>query len=76
MINYVGTWWNDANIDLVEIDGCVYALYGWNGEKFTSCWKCTGEFHTEASGEEYSIRPVHKEVSKDEWEIVGYEVCV
>lgn len=35
----VGAWWNDSNIDLVEIDGTVYALNGWNGEEFTDCWK-------------------------------------
>ena len=28
----VGYWWNDKSIELVEIDGEVYALYGWNGE--------------------------------------------
>lgn len=56
------------------MDGEVYALYGWNGEEYGSCWKCTGEFLTEASREEYTLKPVYKEVAEDEWEIVNYEV--
>ena len=69
-----GYWWNDKSIELVEIDGSVYALYGWNGEEYGNCWKCTGEFLTEASREEYTLKPVYKEVAEDEWEIVNYEV--
>ena len=69
-----GYWWNDKSIELVEIDGSVYALYGWNGEEYGNCWKCTGEFLTEASKEEYTLKPVYKEVAEDEWEIVNYEV--
>lgn len=70
----VGRWWNDKSIELVEIDGEVYALYGWNGEVYGNCWKCTGEFLTDASKEEYTLKPVYKEVAEDEREIVNYEV--
>lgn len=69
-----GYWWNDKSIELVEIDREVYALNGWNGEEYGNCWKCTGEFLTEASKEEYTLKPVYKEVDEDEWEIVNYEV--
>lgn len=78
MVKYVGTWWNDHSIDLVEIDGDVYALYGWNGEKYTSCWKCSGECYTEPSDEEYSVFPEYEEVCEPDCEpefvVVSYSV--
>ena len=70
----VGTWWNDSSVDLVEIDGTVYALNGWNGEEFTDCWKCSGEYNMEASKEYCTIKPQYREIEEDEFEIVGYEV--
>ena len=69
-----GYWWNDKSIELVEIDGEVYALYGWNGEEYGNCWKCTGEFLMDASEEEYTLKPIYEEVAEGEWEIVNYEV--
>ncbi|ALA47993.1 hypothetical protein ABE137_12475 [Brevibacillus laterosporus] len=71
---FKGTWWNDNNIELVEIDGEVFALNGWDGEAFTKSWKCTGEFHMEASEELYIITPIYDEVDEDEFNVVGYEV--
>lgn len=70
----IGTWWNDSNIDLIEIDGTVYALNGWNGDEFTNCWKCLGEYYTDASKERYTVRPQYREIKEDEFEIVAYEV--
>lgn len=69
----VGTWWADKDIELVEIDGKVYALNGWNGEKHTDCWECVGEDKMEASEERYEITPITEEV-EGEFETVGYEV--
>jgi hypothetical protein len=71
---YVGKWWNDKSIDLVEINGRVYALYGWNGEEWAQCWECLGDDYMEASEERYTIRPIYEEVDEDEWEIVAYQV--
>ena len=70
----VGRWWNDKEIELVEIDGKVYALNGWNGESYLKSWECTGEGLMDASEEEYSITPQYEEVENDEFEIVGYTV--
>ena len=67
---YRGTWWNDASISMYEIDGEVYALYGWNGETYLHCWKCIGEDHMTASEEEYEISPVYDEDDN----IVEYEI--
>jgi hypothetical protein len=52
----------------------VYALNGWNGEKFIHCWKCSGEFYHDASKEEYELTPIYKENEYDSYDIVGYEV--
>lgn len=71
---YVGKWWNDKSIDLVEVDGKVYALYGWNGEEWTQCWECLGDDFMEASEERYVIRPIYEEVDEEEWEIAAYEL--
>jgi len=70
----VGRWWNDSSIELVEIDGEVYALGGWNGERYGNCWKCTGKYNMEASEEEYEIMPIYEKIDEDEYEIIGYEV--
>ena len=70
----VGHWWNDQEIELVEIDGSVYALNGWNGEMYTNCWKCTGENNMDASQEEYEITPQCIEIEEDVFEIVDYDV--
>lgn len=69
----VGNWWADKEIELVEIDGKVYALNGWNGEKYIDCWEAIGEDHAEASEEKYEITPISEEVDGD-FETVGYEV--
>src|SRR5690625_4161107 len=69
----VGTWWNDKEIELVEIDGKVYALNGWNGESYLKSWECTGEDYMDASEKEYCITPQYEEV-EGEFEIVGYIV--
>lgn len=69
----VGNWWADKGIELVEIEGTVYGLNGWNGEKYTESFKVTDADHTEASEEEYSIVPQYEEIDS-EYQIVGYEV--
>lgn len=71
---HAGTWWTDKSIELVEIEGTVYALNGWNGEKYLNCWECIGEDNMEASKEEYVITPILKEIEEDEFEIVRYEI--
>lgn len=63
----VGTWWNDKNIDLVEIDGRIFALYGWNGSKYCNCWECVG---LDAGDERYILTPQYD----DEFNVVNYDV--
>lgn len=70
----VGYWWNDKEIELVEIDDTVYALNGWDGEQYNHCWICSGENNMDASEEEYTIRPEYIEIDEDEFEIIKYNV--
>ena len=71
-----GTWWNDSSIELVKIGNEVYALNDWNGEEYTSCWKCTGEYNNIESKEEYVITPLYEQMTEDEYEIIGYRIEV
>jgi hypothetical protein len=72
--NNVVNWWNDKKIKLVNINGAVYALNGWNGERYYNCWKCTGEFLMDASKEKYVITPIYEEQTEDVFELIGYEI--
>ena len=51
--------WLDTDIDVVEIDGALYALNGWNGEKYLHCWKCIDRFTADPDNREYEIAPVY-----------------
>lgn len=67
----VGNWWNDDSIELIEIDGEIYALYGWNGEQYLHCWKCIDRYTAVDDGVEYEIKPIYNE----DYEIIGYEMA-
>ena len=69
-----GKWWNDVGISLVEIEGIVYALHGFNGEAYYNCWRISGEHLTEASKEKYTLKPVYRELEDEEFEIIDYTV--
>lgn len=64
-----GRWWN-GDQELIEKNGEVYALNGWNGESYTDSWKCVGEHHMEASQESYTITPIYDEIG----DAVDYEI--
>lgn len=66
-----GKWWNSRDVDLIEKDGTIYALHGWNGESYTESWQVVGR--TESVGK-FDIRPVYEQVGDDQFEIVDYEV--
>lgn len=53
-------WFSSAcDIPVYEIEGKLYALHGWNGEVYTSCWKCVDSF-TSVGGKDYTARPVYR----------------
>ena len=81
-------YWNNGTLPMVEVDGEIFVLAGWNGEKYTDCWKCKDQW-TEIDDGEYSLRPVYRfedeeidldsvEENSEEWykltEIVDYNV--
>ena len=72
----LGTWWNDKEIEIVEIEGRPIALSGWNGEMYTDCWEVVemkGNEGFDIKVDNLEIKPVYEEVDEDDWEIVGYE---
>lgn len=79
----IGSWWADNNIDVAEIDGELYALYGWNGEKWTECWKCAGEvvngiiFDAADDSRSYVVRPILAPIGDpedDQWDYADFEI--
>ena len=69
----VGMWWNSNDIKMYRIGTEVFALNGWNGEKYTECWKCTGENNMDASKEVYEITPTYEEYDED-YILIGFNV--
>lgn len=72
----IGTWWNDRDIDLVEIEGEIFRLAGWNGEEFTNCWKCLNEFDADPDNRSYNIRLIYDEKENENggFDIIDYQI--
>lgn len=76
----IGKWWANKNIDLLEYEGKVYALNGWNGHEYGNCWMCEGEYNLEAGEESYTITPEIGEYLEDEendcytWDVIDYVI--
>lgn len=62
--------WNNRNIEVVKIDNCWYALDGWNGEKYTDCWRTDENTIAIDDGAVYEAIPIYSH----EWEIIDYEI--
>ena len=67
-------WWTGDNIEIVEIEGKLYALYGWNGETYNHCWECADRYTVIDEKTEYTIRPIYEENADGDFDIVGYEI--
>lgn len=71
-------WWNDKNIEVVEIENNYIALDGWNGEKWTDCFEVAdrhGDAFYEMVRDGLEVQPVYTENSDGDFEISGYEFC-
>lgn len=76
MSKWVGTLWNNSDIEIWEIDGRMFALYGWNGEDYCDSWEVSDKDGFDAIDPDttYRIRPITEEIDEDEWEIVGMDL--
>ena len=73
----MNTWFASKEIEVVEIEGKWYALYGWNGEIYMDCWETEKPTHGTSHDvleDNIAIRPIYKEIEEDNFELVGYEV--
>ena len=69
-------WWT-GDIEVVEVEGRMIALDGWNGEEYTDCWeveeiKIDTAYGVKVDG--LQVRPVYQEVDDGEFELDGYEL--
>lgn len=56
----VGSLWNNRDIKIVEVDGELFAVNGWNGESYRDCWKVLDvEGLEQADDKEYILTPVY-----------------
>ena len=74
----VGYLWNDKDLEIIEQDGEMYVLYGWNGEAYYNCWKVLDSQGLDRVEEdvEYTLIPVYEEIEEDEYIIVRYEIHI
>ena len=77
----IGYWVGTTDIPVVSIDGELYALDGWNGEKWLHCWKCIDRYTAADDDREYEIIPHYDWEDYDEDAdvmdddtLTGYEV--
>ena len=73
--------WSNKNIEVVEIDGRWFALYGWNGEAYYNCWETDENTIAIDSDNKYEIKPIYQGIGEpdedgdyDQYDIVGYEI--
>ena len=62
-MKHVGFWngGKHESIEMVEVDGTIYALNGWNGEKYLDCWKCIDERTVDpAEPGSFAAKPIHR----------------
>ena len=72
-MKFVGTWWNDKNIEIYMVEGKRIALNGWNGETYEDCFEVSEDLH-EILVEGIRLKPIYKAIAEDELEIVDYEI--
>lgn len=84
-MKFVGYLWNDKNIEIVEVDGEMFALYGWNGEAYCDCWKVLDAQGLDRVEEdtEYILTPIYKGIGipdeegcYENYEVVDYSISI
>lgn len=59
-------------VPLIKKDGGIYALYGWDGERYTECWRHYGDYGIETK-DSFTITPIYAQ-SGGIREIIDYEI--
>lgn len=81
----VGYLWNNKNLEIIEQNGEMYVLYGWNGEAYYDCWKVLDPqgFDRVDEDTEYILKPVYQgdgalneDGDYDEYETISYEIYI
>ena len=83
-VEAVGALMNDRDYPIIEADGKLLVLSGWDGEDYNRCWEVSGIFNdcgyiTESDSVEnyetyYRVRPIFEPIDDDDFKIVGYDV--
>ena len=83
-VEAVGALMNDRDHPIIEADGKLLVLSGWDGEDYNRCWEVSGIFNdcgyiTESDSVEnyetyYRVRPIYEPIDDDDFKIVGYDV--
>ena len=68
----LGNWWNDKSLEIYEIDGRKIVLNKWNGEMYWDCFEVSENLLEIISEERFEVKPVYKQISDDEFEIIDY----
>lgn len=86
-----GRYCSNPDVELIRLsNGNVYALYGWNGERFLHCWQVDSKFMIDVIKTDITLVPIYRyqliddfdfekiEENSEEWylatEIVDYEI--
>ena len=69
-------WFANKDIEIVEIEGKLYALSGWNGESYGHCWECIDKYNAAPGNDEYDIKPIYEPDENEDgcFDIIGYEI--
>lgn len=71
----VGTWDSTGYVDLVKIENeGTLALNGWNGEKYTNCWKVLDDDFAITLDGSYMVTPEYHKNENHIYEVVKYFV--
>jgi len=71
----VGNLWCNEAIEIVDIDGRLFTLYGWRGGKWLQCWEIKDKSGLEAVDQtEHVIIPVYSKTKGDEEKITDYQL--
>lgn len=70
---------NGSDLDLIELDGVLIVLDGWNGEKFTECSICKDVYSVDVKEQDFTLVPIYDfevngEILDEYGEIINTEI--